>query len=76
MIDYKGGNHSGAKMKKDTIPNNSFIEVQLKIVLEHYENARMDGLCHEGAWEVAVSRTKNLHIPAAVLDHLEVQLRS
>lgn len=35
----------------------------------------MDGLCHEGAWEVAVSQTHDLNIPAAVLDGLEAQLR-
>lgn len=26
----------------------------LKIALTAYENARMDGLCHDGAWECAV----------------------
>lgn len=25
-----------------------------------YETARMDGLCHEGAWEVAISAARNL----------------
>jgi hypothetical protein len=27
----------------------------LKIALTAYENARMDGLCHEGAWECAIT---------------------
>ncbi len=28
--------------------------------LEAYETARMDGLCHEGAWEVAISAARHL----------------
>ncbi|MFW6068690.1 MAG: hypothetical protein ACOC9E_03820 [Chloroflexota bacterium] len=28
--------------------------------IEAYETARMDGLCHEGAWEVAISAARQL----------------
>lgn len=28
--------------------------------VEAYETARMDGLCHEGAWEVAISAARHL----------------
>lgn len=28
--------------------------------VEAYETARMDGLCHEGAWEVAISAARSL----------------
>lgn len=27
---------------------------------EAYETARVDGLCHEGAWEVAINAARNL----------------
>lgn len=27
-----------------------------------YENARSDGLCHEGAWEVALNAMQQVHI--------------
>ena len=30
-------------------------DTSVQIALDAYENARMDGLCHEGAWEAAVS---------------------
>lgn len=62
-------------MKKLTTEKKGRADAQLQTVIEHYENARMDGLCHEGAWEIAVSRTKDLNIPSAVLDWLEAQLR-
>ena len=32
----------------------------LKIALAAYENARMDGLCHEGAWECALDAVRSL----------------
>lgn len=31
-----------------------------------YENARMDGLCHEGAWEVAVGAMRSLNVQRIV----------
>ena len=31
-----------------------------------YENARMDGLCHEGAWECAVEAMRSLDFQALV----------
>jgi hypothetical protein len=35
-------------------------------VLTSYENARFDGLCHEGAWEVAVDSLRALNVKALV----------
>lgn len=30
----------------------------VETAVEAYETARMDGLCHEGAWEVAISAAR------------------
>ena len=30
--------------------------------IEAYEEARMDGLCHEGAWEIAVNAIQTLDL--------------
>lgn len=38
----------------------------VKAVMDAYENARMDGLCHEGAWEVAVGAIRNLNVERIV----------
>ena len=38
----------------------------VKAALDAYENARMDGLCHEGAWEVAVGAMRNLNVERIV----------
>lgn len=35
-------------------------------VLEGYEDAKLSGLCHEGAWECAVERLRGLK-PAELL---------
>lgn len=32
--------------------------------IEAYEEARMDGLCHEGAWEIAVNAIQTLDLGA------------
>lgn len=34
--------------------------------LAAYENAAMDGLCHEGAWEVAVGAIRSLDVESIV----------
>ncbi len=34
----------------------------LKAALDGYESARMSGLCHEGAWDLAIDRIKAVEI--------------
>lgn len=34
-------------------------ETTLQAALTAYQNARTDGLCHEGAWEIALQTLKN-----------------
>lgn len=48
---------------------------QLQHLSEVYENARMDGLCHTGAWEIASATITNLHLSSAVLTQLELYLQ-
>ncbi|MCI0714485.1 MAG: hypothetical protein L0154_30305 [Chloroflexi bacterium] len=62
-------------MEQNITEQNGFTETQLQALIEHYENARMDGLCHEGAWEVALSHLHDLHISPATLTQLEAILR-
>lgn len=38
----------------------------LEQLLGSYENARFDGLCHEGAWEVAVDSLRALNMKTLV----------
>lgn len=38
----------------------------VKAALDAYENARMDGLCHDGAWEVAVGAMRALNVTRVV----------
>ncbi len=38
----------------------------VEAALVGYENARMDGLCHEGAWECAVDAVRGLDVAAVV----------
>ena len=38
----------------------------VKAALDAYENARMDGLCQEGAWEVAVGAMRALDVARVV----------
>ena len=45
-----------------------------KIALIAYENASMDGLCHEGAWECAVDAMRSLNA-AALLSQLDKDAR-
>lgn len=43
-------------------------EACVRAALEAYENARMDGLCHDGAWEVAVGAMRALNVERLVQD--------
>ncbi len=36
----------------------------VETTLSAYEAARMDGLCHEGAWEIAVNALRQLDLDA------------
>ncbi len=36
-----------------------------------YDDARMDGLCHDGAWEVARQKIAHLNLSQAELQQLE-----
>lgn len=38
----------------------------LEQLLGSYENARFDGLCHEGAWEIAVDSLRALNMSTLV----------
>jgi len=38
----------------------------LQAALEGYESAAMSGLCHEGAWEAAISAIKMLDVEATL----------
>jgi hypothetical protein len=38
----------------------------LQAALDGYEDARMDGLCHEGAWENAIEAIRGLDIEAVL----------
>lgn len=43
-------------------------------LIERYEQARMDGLCHEGAWEVALSALDGNGLADDMLKKLELFL--
>ncbi|MCZ7666950.1 MAG: hypothetical protein M5U34_06870 [Chloroflexi bacterium] len=49
----------------------------LKIALAAYENARMDGLCHDGAWECALTAVppSDPETHARLLAQLDQRLR-
>lgn len=36
----------------------------VETTLTAYDSARMDGLCHEGAWEIAVNALRQLDLDA------------
>ncbi len=38
----------------------------VQTALAAYENARMDGLCHEGAWEMAVGALQQMDLAIIV----------
>jgi len=48
----------------------------IKVALDAYENARMDGLCHDGAWEVAVGAMRGLNVERIVNNSGEYSGRS
>ncbi len=41
-------------------------EACVQAALDAYENARMDGLCHDGAWEVAIGAIQRLNVARLV----------
>lgn len=47
----------------------------VQAALDAYENARMDGLCHDGAWEVAVGAMRALNVERVIRD-LDVEKRA
>ncbi len=48
----------------------------LRKFVEDYENARMDGLCHAGAWEVALSQLSQLDLSPSLQQQLAEYLAS
>lgn len=46
----------------------------VQAALDAYESAKMDGLCHEGAWEVAVGAIQRLNV-ARIIEREGKQLR-
>ena len=40
----------------------------VQAALNAYENARMDGLCHDGAWEIAVGAMRALNVERVIRD--------
>lgn len=43
-------------------------DAALQAALIAYENARMDGLCHEGAWESALHVLRSLNLAQLVVE--------
>lgn len=41
----------------------------VRVALNAYENACMDGLCHDGAWEAAVGAMRMLDVERIVAEH-------
>lgn len=59
----------GAKAEEKGIDVEAAARVRdacVKVALNAYENARMDGLCQEGAWEAAVSAMRMLDVDKIV----------
>lgn len=46
--------------ERDKIVNEKIGLKSLKDITVLYENARMDGLCHEGAWECALTAVSSV----------------
>jgi hypothetical protein len=44
----------------------------VQAALDAYEQAGMDGLCHEGAWEAAVDAIRSLDLDG-LIDHMQVR---
>ncbi len=65
----------GAAIVSATIIENEAREIAeavraacVRAALEGYEQAGMDGLCHEGAWEAAVDAIRGLDLNAIIRD--------
>ncbi len=41
-------------------------EACLQAALESYEHAKMSGLCHEGAWDLAMDALKSLDVTRVI----------
>ena len=41
----------------------------IQAALHGYEQAAMSGLCHEGAWEAAISAMRRVDLPALLAAH-------
>ncbi len=41
----------------------------IRAALEAYERAGLDGLCHEGAWEVAIDAIRGLDVQRILQQH-------
>jgi hypothetical protein len=52
------GEHGRTEAKIAAIVRDACVQA----ALEAYETARMDGLCHEGAWEIAVGAMRSLDV--------------
>jgi len=63
-VDSEQFSVNGVQLKED----------YLKIALTAYENARMDGLCHEGAWECALDALRSLNV-AVLFSQLDKDAR-
>lgn len=46
----------------------------IQAALDGYEDASMSGLCHEGAWELAIDAIRSLNIEA-ILEQMATDLR-
>ncbi len=49
-------------------------QICIEVAIAGYENASMSGLCHEGAWEAAVSAMRMVKIEAIVDDFVDLDL--
>lgn len=41
-------------------------EACLRAALDSYEHAKMSGLCHEGAWDLAIDALKSLDVTRVI----------
>ena len=46
----------------------------IQAALDGYEDASMSGLCHEGAWELAIDAIRSLNINA-ILEQMTIDLK-
>ena len=62
-------------MPDDTSSENIIHSNQLQQLMAHYDNARLDGLCHAGAWEIVLDEIRHLNLSPAILLEFELYLR-